>query len=136
MVEKVHNAMDQQCRSRGFVAPVDVFMDIGVLDKKKFEDWRRGRIPYLEAVCSGSLHKLTEIMKVVRKYASQKGLKPSVTDYRQWGAKSRVLRFSKYGNPNVEKSYATHYVDVNKKQKAKHDSVLQEQPVPESPAAD
>jgi len=103
----------KKCKSRGFAAPVDVLMDIGVLDKKKYDDWRHGRVPYLEAVCSVNLHKLSEIMNVVRTYAAANGLKPSFTDYRQVGSKDRKLRFSKTGNPAIEKAYATHYVVVN-----------------------
>ena len=105
--------MYRQCKSRGFAAPVDVLMDIGVLDKKKYDDWRHGRVPYLEAVCTVNLHKLSEIMKVVRAYAAANDLKPSFTDYRQVGSKDRKLRFSKSGNPAIEKAYATHYVVIN-----------------------
>ena len=110
---KVHDSMYRQSGSRGFAAPVDVLMDIGVLDKKKYDDWRHGRVPYLEAVCSVNLHKLSEIMNVVRTYAAANGLKPSFTDYRQVGSNDRKLRFSKTGNPAIEKAYATHYVVVN-----------------------
>jgi len=110
---KVHDSMYRQSGSRGFAAPVDVLMDIGVLDKKKYNDWRHGRVPYLEAVCTVNLHKLSEIMKEVRAYAAVNGLKPSFTDYRQVGSKDRKLRFSKSGNPAIEKAYATHYVVVN-----------------------
>ena len=110
---KVHDSMYRQCKSRGFAAPADVLMDIGVLDKKKYDDWRHGCVPYLEAVCTVNLHKLSEIMKEVRAYAAVNGLKPSFTDYRQVGSKDRKLRFSKSGNPAIEKAYATHYVVVN-----------------------
>ena len=113
LIGKVHDSMYRQCKSRGFAAPADVLMDIGVLDKKKYDDWRHGRVPYLEAVCSVNLHKLSEIMNVVRTYAAANGLKPSFTDYRQVGSKDRKLRFSKSGNPAIEKAYATHYVVVN-----------------------
>lgn len=110
---KVQDSMYRQSGSRGFAAPVDVLMDIGVLDKKKYDDWRHGRVQYLEAVCTVNLHKLSEIMKEVRAYAAVNGLKPSFTDYRQVGSKDRKLRFSKSGNPAIEKAYATHYVVVN-----------------------
>ena len=113
LIGKVHDSMYRQCKSRGFAAPVDVLMDIGVLDKKKYDDWRHGRVPYLEAVCTVNLHKLSEIMKVVRAYAAANGLKPSFTDYRQVGSKDRKLLFSKSGNPAIEKAYATHYVVIN-----------------------
>ena len=109
MSEKVHSSINRQCHEKGFAAPVDVLIEIGVLDRKKYEDWRRGRVPYLEAVCVSNLHKLSEIMKTVKTYAKENDLKMSVADYRQWGNKSRKLRFSKSGNPNIEKAYATHY---------------------------
>ena len=113
LIGKVHDSMYRQCKSRGFAAPVDVLMDIGVLDKKKYDDWSHGRVPYLEAVCTVNLHKLSEIMKVVRAYAAANGLKPSFTDYRQVGSKDRKLRFSKSGSPAIEKAYSTHYVVIN-----------------------
>lgn len=45
LIGKVHSAMYHQCQKRGYAAPVDVLMDIGVLPKKKMGDWRFGRIP-------------------------------------------------------------------------------------------
>ena len=110
MKTKVRASMDQQCQRRGFCTPVDVLMDIGTLDKAKYEDWLCGRIPYLEAVCNANLHKLTEILKQIRDCAAEKSLKPSQTDYRQRGSKSRLLRFTKTGNPHLEKAYSTHYI--------------------------
>ena len=55
---KVHSAVYHQCQRRGYAAPVDVLMEIGVLPKEKYEDWRRGRIDYLERVCTVNLRKL------------------------------------------------------------------------------
>lgn len=40
VIGKVQSAMYHQCQKRGYAAPVDAFMDIGVLPKKKMEDWR------------------------------------------------------------------------------------------------
>ena len=42
IIGKVHAAVYRQCRSRGYAAPVDVLMDVGVLPKQKYEDWRLG----------------------------------------------------------------------------------------------
>lgn len=108
--ETIRSSMTEQCHRRGYAAPVDVLLDVGVLEKKKHEDWRYGRVTYLEQVCNANLHKLTEIMKNIRICAKDLDLQPSLSDYRQWGAKSHKLRFSKSGDPNIEKHYATHYV--------------------------
>ncbi|MDO4664255.1 MAG: hypothetical protein Q4A59_05165 [Erysipelotrichaceae bacterium] len=121
LIEKIHLAVDQQCQSRGFAAPVDVLMEIGVLPKQKYDDWRSGRVDYLERVCTVNLHKLAFIMSQMRTYAQKKGLKPSFCVYKQYGGKKTnrssrnsgtSLRFSKSGKPEIEKSYATHFVDA------------------------
>ena len=120
IIGKVHAAVYRQCRNRGYAAPVDVLMDIGVLSKQNYENWRFGRIPYLEAVCSVNLQKLSFILHQMRVYAQKAGLKPSFTCYKQWGVKRKLVRaadrwsrsrFSKSGDPGVERWYATHFVD-------------------------
>ena len=50
LIGKVHNSVYRQCQKRGYAAPVDVLMDVGVLEKQKYEEWRFGKVPYLEAV--------------------------------------------------------------------------------------
>ena len=71
------------------------------------ESWRRGRIDFLERVIQGNLQKISEAMKYFRQWAEQKGLQPSETRYRH---RSFELRFSKSGDPGIEKSYRTHYI--------------------------
>ena len=121
---KVEASVRGQCHRRGYAAPVDVLMDIGCLSKEKYEDWRFGRVHYLEAVCTMNLNKLSFIMKVIKKYARDNGLKPSFTYYRRWGSKgkgavkSRPLRFSKSGREEIERLYSTHYVDKHLTEKS------------------
>lgn len=112
---KVHSAVYHQCQRRGYAAPVDVLMDIGVLSKADYENWRRGKVPYLEKVCRTNLHKLSFIMKQIRVYARKSGYKESFTVYKRWGkGKKSPLYFSKTRNPNIERNYATHYVDAER----------------------
>lgn len=120
LIEKVHSAVLCQCQRRGYAVPVDVLMEAGVLSKQKYEDWRFGRVDYLERVCTVNLRKLSFIMHQMRVYAEKAGLKPSYCYYKQWGAKKKngqghkpviQLRFSKSGAPEIEKWYATHFVD-------------------------
>ena len=114
--EKVCRAIEKQCESKGYATPADVLMEIGILEKKKYDDWKAGRIPYLEAVCHSSLNQLSNLLKMIRSCALQKGLKPSFTYYKH---KSKPLRFSKTGEPNIEQAYATHYVATNVCEKQK-----------------
>ena len=123
LIGKVHSAMYHQCQKRGYATPVDVLMDVGVLTKQNYENWRNGRVPYLERVCTVNLHKLSFIMHQMRVYAKKAGYKESVTVYKQWGVKKKGgqgrkpvirLRFSKTGDENVERWYSTHFVDKNR----------------------
>lgn len=120
---KVNAAMYRQCRDRGYAAPVDVLMEIGYLSQKDYENWRYGRVDYLERVCKANLSKLSTAMRQVRGYARNAGLKPSYCCYKQWAVKKRngqgrkpviLLRFSKSGAPEIERNYATHYVDTKR----------------------
>lgn len=120
---KVHSAVYHQCRSRGFAAPVDVLMDVGYLSKQDYENWRYGRVDYLERVCKANLSKLSLVMREMRSYAAKAGLKPSFCYYKRWGTKKKngqgrkpviLLRFSKSGDPEIERRYATHFVDLKR----------------------
>ncbi|MCI9467627.1 MAG: hypothetical protein HFE99_11145 [Ruminiclostridium sp.] len=120
---KVNSAMYRQCRDRGFAAPVDVLMEIGYLSQKDYENWRYGRVPYLERVCTANLSKLSTVLHQMMVYAKKAGLNPSFCYYKQWGVKKKngqghkpviPLRFSKSGTPEIERWYATHFVDAKR----------------------
>ncbi len=126
LVGKIHSAVYHQCQNRGYAAPADVLVDIGVLPKQKYEDWRFGKAAYLEQVCTCNLKRLSFIMKQIRIYAEKSGLKPSFCYYKRWGVKKKhghkrtiQLRFSKSGNPEIERAYATHYVDSQRVEQIK-----------------
>ena len=120
LTAKVRSAVYLQCRNRGFAAPVDVLMDVGYLSKQDYENWRYGRVDYLERVCKANLSKLSLVMREMRSYAAKAGLKPSFCYYKRWETKKKngqgrkpviPLRFSKSGDPEIERRYATHFVD-------------------------
>lgn len=112
---QIHNAVYQHIQTKGWVAPIDVLMNIGVLSKENYENCRFGRIPFLEKVCQSNLRQLSEIMREIRAYANKNGLKPSWTCYHQWGKNNKVkLRFSKSGDEKVEYHYATHFLDTER----------------------
>lgn len=62
-------------------------------------------------------------MRQIRLYAQKQHLKPSFCYYKQWGVQKKngkghkpvmQLRFSKSGKPEIEREYATHYVDAER----------------------
>ena len=82
---KVYSSMYHQCQERGYATPVDVLMDIGVLPKKKYEDWRFRKVTYLESVCTVNLRTLSASLHQMHVYAKNTGLKPSFCYHKQWG---------------------------------------------------
>lgn len=113
IIGKVHNPMYRQIKKTGMAVPAQVLLDLGYLSAADLEKWHFGRIDYLERVCKVNLHKLAFIMKEIRAYARKNNLKESWTYYKRWGRKGKPaikLRFSKSGDENIERHYATHYI--------------------------
>jgi hypothetical protein len=93
----------------GYVTAIDALLATGWLRPEKVEDWRRGRVPYLERVTVASLSKISTAMRIFRSWAESEGLRPSETVYVSWTRDRRRLRFSKSGDPNIERAYRTHW---------------------------
>lgn len=119
LIARVRNSMRRQCQERGYATPVDTLIEIKALPEKKHLAWRYGQVPYLEKVCDLNLRELNVVLREMSSYAAYKGWKPSWCCYKQWGAKKEFghkrpvvpLRFSKSGNPDLERRYAIHYID-------------------------
>jgi len=100
---------------KGIVCAVDILKQLNYLTNKDYDDWRFGRVEYLEKVCNTNLSKLTLINSLIRKYSTKLGLKSSWTGYNQFGkGVKRRLRFSKSGTKIIEDRYATHYIDTER----------------------
>jgi len=50
---------------------------MGNLNKKDYENWRFGQVPYLEKVMEGSLSKISRQLRIIQLHAKDCGLKPS-----------------------------------------------------------
>ena len=120
---KVNTASFKLMKTTGVVSPVEVLMELEILSKIDYENWRNGKVQYLERVCKINLRKLSKINHEIRVFAKKNNLKESWTFYKQWGRKNKKgnngskapaikLRFSKSGDEHVERQYAMHYISV------------------------
>ncbi|PIQ43419.1 MAG: hypothetical protein COV52_05340 [Gammaproteobacteria bacterium CG11_big_fil_rev_8_21_14_0_20_46_22] len=109
--KRVIEIANKTLQEKHYVSCVDILLGIGWLQPVRVNDWRKGRLPYLEQAVQANLNKLSYAMKCFRQWANKCGLKPSETKYlaRTRGQK-RELRFSESGNPAIEKAYRTHYI--------------------------
>ena len=97
--------------AKGYISYPDLFIALGYLDQRDYENWRFRRVPYLERVIKTNLGRISFIMTTVKKNSLHGKLKPSWTAYLSWGKGSKgQLRFSTSGSPPIEQLWATHFV--------------------------
>ena len=109
--KKFGEAASALLQSKGYISYADLFMAMGRLTAKDHEDWRHGRIPYLEKVVGFNLAQIGFVMKTVRRNSLNGKLRPSWTAYMSWGkGPKRPLRFSRSGARPIEELWATHFV--------------------------
>lgn len=93
-----------------FVSAIDVLLGLGWLAPSHVDQWRQGRVDSLEQVVQANLSKITAVMAALRRWARDRGLNPSETDYVARTRDRRRLRFSVTGEDAIERAYRTHWV--------------------------
>lgn len=108
---RIEQAVAELLRTGNVVAPIDVIIGLGLLRREQLDDWRRGRVLYLERVIDCNLTRLSRLLRILRFHAHDLNLKPSVTVYVRHGkGPKQRLRFSKTGDAKLDEAYSTHFV--------------------------
>lgn len=107
---RVAGAAETALRERKYVTAVDVLVGLGWLLPRHLEAWRRGQEPDLERVTGANLHKISAAMRLLRAWATQRGLRPSETVYMSRTRRRHPLRFSRSGDESIERAYRTHWL--------------------------
>src|SRR5215469_10503733 len=112
---RIVKATEDLLREKGFVAPIELFIRMELLSRESSEDWRRGRIPYLERAVQCNLSKASRILRILRMHAHDLDLIPALTVYKRWTRGRRtLLQFSKTGHRALEEAYARHFLSPGK----------------------
>ena len=109
--ERVVDAAEGALAEQGYASTIDVLTRIGYLAPVHVDDWRKGRFACLEELIFVNPDKIAIAMSLFQAWAHNHNLKPSETAYlvRTTGPR-RDLKFSKSGDPDIERFYRTHYV--------------------------
>ena len=111
MFPKIERVVADLLVNGNVVTPIDVLVSMGLLTPTHLNDWRFGRVPCLEGVVTANLTRLSRLLRILGHYAHDLNLKPSWTAYMRYGkGPKQRLRFSKTGDPGLEKAYATHFI--------------------------
>jgi hypothetical protein len=111
MFQRIECVVAELLAKGNVVAPVDVLIGMSLLRPEHLNDWRRGRVLYLERVINCNLTRLSRLLRILRFHAHDLNLKPSATVYKRYGkGPKQRLRFSKTGDADLETAFATHFV--------------------------
>jgi hypothetical protein len=110
LTDRVSKAAEAALAAQHYVSPLDVLVGIGWLDPGAVKRWRHGQINCLESVVQTNLSRISEAMKLFRSWAAGKWLSASETDYVAGTPQRQRLRFSRSGDPTIERLYRTHWV--------------------------
>ena len=110
LADRVTKAAEASLAAQHYVSAIDVLVGIGWLDPGAVKRWRQGQIDCLEGVTQTNLSRISEAMKLFRSWAAGKGLFASETHYVARTPQRQTLRFSRSGDPTIERLYRTHWV--------------------------
>ena len=110
LAERVTRAAEASLAGQGYASPIDVLLGIGWLNPNTLRDWQQGRVGCLADVMQVNPLRLSEALKLLRSWASEKGLVASEAAYVARTPQRQTLRFSPSGDPAVEKLYRTHWI--------------------------
>jgi hypothetical protein len=107
--DRVARAAEHALAAQQFVSAIDVLTGIGWLAPSHVDAWRQGRLPDLESAVNAGLGKVGTALRSFASWAEQRGLRPSETTYLARTRDRRPLRFSRSGEPALERAYRTHW---------------------------
>jgi hypothetical protein len=105
IMASVRRVAEQTLAEKGYAAPIDVLMGLGWLAPARVDEWRQGRLPALEGVVQASLSKVSDAMADFRRWARERGLMASRSEYVARTRDRRPLQFSVSGEPAIEEAY-------------------------------
>lgn len=110
LADRVIEAAEASLAAQHSVSAIDVLVGIRWLDAGAVKLWQQGRMECLEAAIQTNPARIAEAMTLFRSWATAKGLVASEADYVARTPQRQTLRFSRSGDPALERSYRTHWV--------------------------
>ncbi len=110
LADRVTKAAEASLAAQDYVSCIDVLVGIGWLNPEALKRWRQGQVEYLERVVQSNLPRISEAMRMFRSWAAGRELLARETAYVARAPQRRTLRFSRSGDPAIERLYRTHWI--------------------------
>jgi len=75
--KKIELVCKELIAEKGYLSSIDVLLKLEYLSGKDYENWRFGKVEYLEKVCGVNLKKISTINKTINTISKQWNLKKS-----------------------------------------------------------
>jgi hypothetical protein len=108
--ERTVAAAEAALVERNVVTAIDVLQGIGWLPQVRVDEWRQGRLTYLEGAVPTNPDKISAVMSMFQRWAQSRGLVPRETEYVSRTRERDRLQFSKSGAVAIERAYRTHWL--------------------------
>jgi hypothetical protein len=108
--DRIATAAETVLAKQHFVSPVGVLLGIGWLDPNLTREWQQGRIASLEETLQTKPERILEALDLIEAWVAEKGLVASEAEYIARTPQRQVLRFSRSGDPALERRYRTHWI--------------------------
>jgi hypothetical protein len=110
LAERVIEAAEASLAAQKYASPFGVLLGLGWLDPNTARRWQQGQIDCLEEVMQTNPARLSEAMTLLQSWAAGKGLPASEARYVARTPQHQTLRFSRSGDPALERLFRTHWV--------------------------
>jgi hypothetical protein len=108
--DRVARAAQAALDQRGFVTAIDLLVGLGWLAQRRVDEWRQGRIAYLESAVQAGHPKVAAAIHHFDRWARRRGLTASETAYVARTRARAPLRFSESSGDAIEHAYSTLWV--------------------------
>ena len=102
---KVVKAVGLLLKDKDEITTVDILLKMGNLIPRDYENWKRGKIPYLEKIFQGNLSKAGRILRIIKFLMHDLNMIKYEKPMKVLNG-NRFLRYSKSGMINIEDVYS------------------------------
>jgi hypothetical protein len=115
--QRVFDACRAALAEDKLVTPIGMLGRLGWLQQSFVDQWRQGRLDYLEGAISTKPAKVSLAFRVLDTWARSRGLTRTEGDYISRARDRRPLCFS--SDPTMERAYRTHWVSADLSEKGR-----------------
>src|SRR5712672_3468962 len=110
LADRVTEAAEASLAAQSYASPFHMLLDLGWLDPNSARRWQQGQVACLEDVMQVNPARIAEAMALLRSWAAAKGLPPSEAQYSARTPQRPALRFTRSGDPDLERQFRTHWL--------------------------